>query len=230
MSIHFKTLVLLIGLAASALSNAQSPAPGTYIYEGGGGTLNIHPNQTFDLNTVGGNAHLCGLSGQLTGPNSALANSQCVVTIAKKGYDLQVSTNGDASCRDFCGMRAGFEGLYIRPSGECTASAVTRARKEFKMQYDHKQYASAVQTLEPLLTLCARVLNWQDERWMRNDLALAQLRSGNAAVCRKTLEPLQELSNMSDDEIRAMPEPAYTDTWLAIAKATRTNRKLCAPN
>jgi hypothetical protein len=229
MSTFFKTLLLLLGLAVSTTSNAQSPAPGSYLAEGGGGTLRIHPNQTFDLDTVGGNAHMCGLSGQLTGMRSALADSQCVVTFSKKGRDLLVSTNGDASCRDFCGMRAGFEGLYIRPSSDCTISAVARTRKEFKLQYDHKQYSAAVQTLQPVLTQCARVLNWQDEHWIRNDLALAQLRSGDAAACRKTLEPLHELADMSDDDIRSRPEPAYTDTWLAIAKATRTNRKLCAP-
>jgi hypothetical protein len=90
-----------------------------------------------------------------------------------------------------------------------------------------KNFSDAVQTLSLTLTECVRVLNRFSEWDIRNDLALAQLRSGDAAACLKTLQPLHDLGSMSDEDVRGIPEPAFVDVYLRIARATRTNFRLC---
>ncbi|NBX20583.1 MAG: hypothetical protein EBR58_04035 [Betaproteobacteria bacterium] len=74
---------------------------------------------------------------------------------------------------------------------------------------------------------CADVLHHFDKAFIRNDLALAQLRSGDAAGCLVTLQSLKALGSMSDEEVREIPEPTFVDIYLRIARATRTNLSLC---
>ena len=74
-------------------------------------------------------------------------------------------------------MRAGLDGLYLKPAAAgCEPAQLRRQRALFKQQYDRKDYAGAVATLAPLLSQCQRTLDWLGEPWLRNDLALAQLR------------------------------------------------------
>ena len=82
-------------------------------------------------------------------------------------------------------------------------------------------------TLAPLLSQCQRTLDWLSEPWLRNDLALAQLRAGDAAACRATLAPLAADAARSDEAIRNDYPPSDADAYLSVLKATRTNLKLC---
>lgn len=214
-------------VAVSTPVAAQAIASGNYVYHGGNGSLSIKTDHSFAIATVGGNAHVCDLEGTIVGNRGKATDSACVLIFKPVGSNLQLVTNGDASCREFCGARAGFDGLYIKPTPACTANAIAATRKAFKSKYDGKDYASAAQTLAPVLSQCAQALNRFDENWIRNDLALAQLRSGDKAACLQTLEPLVEMASMSNEEIRETLEPAFVDALVSIAKATRTNLKLC---
>lgn len=221
-------LVLACAAWASmgAVALAQTIAPGSYVYEGGNGTLMIKSDQTFSISTFGGNAHMCELEGTIRGNRGAVADSKCGVTLKPAGANWQLDTTDD-SCRDFCGARAGFQGLYIKPSAACTYSAVAKSRKVFKSQYDQKDYTAAIQTLAPVLTQCAQVVNRFEEHWIRNDVALAQFKAGDKAGCLATLAPLAELASRTDADIRDTGEPTYVENYLKLAKAVRTNLRLC---
>jgi hypothetical protein len=225
---NIKNWIFSIVLAAlGSMATAQKIAPGNYVYEGGNGSLNIGADKAFSIDTVGGNGHICGLEGVMSGREGRMTDSKCIVKFKSSGKNLQLSTNEDESCRQYCGARAGFDGLYIMPSSACTPSAIEATRKSFLQKYSQKQFVIAVQKLAPLLIQCKQVINWGDEQWIRNDLALAQFRSGDKAACLKTLSPLNEIAAMTDEEIRGVPEPAYVEHYLDIAKATRTNLRLC---
>jgi hypothetical protein len=71
------------------------------------------------------------------------------------------------------------------------------------------------------------VLTGVTKGWIRNDLALAQLRSGDAAACRQTLAPLAEEAGRTDEQLRENYPPVDADVVLPMLKAARTNLRLC---
>ena len=225
-----KFRTLLVGLAIGAwgaMAAAQNIAPGTYVYQGGSGSLVVKANRSFTISTFGGNGHICDVEGTLVGNGSKSTDKQCVLTFRPVGANWNLDTNSDQSCREYCGARAGFEGLYIKPEPACTSQAIANSRTAFKSKYDQKDFRLAVQILAPVLNQCATVLNRFEAYRIRNDLALAQLRSGDKAACLTTLAPLVEIASMSDEDIRDLPEPTYVPNYLDIAKAARTNLRLC---
>lgn len=215
--------LISVGLAAQA----QKTPTGSYVYEGGNGELRIQTNGSFTIDTVGGNGHICYLEGEIKGKRARLPDGECVVTFTLEGNNIRVTDNEHKDCRDSCGARAGYTGLYIHPSPACTFKGMTITRRKFKTQYDRKEFSTAVQTLSPVLTDCAAVLNRFREGDLRNDLALAQLHSGDAAACLNTLQPLQDLGSMSDEEVRETSVPFDVDLNIQLARKTRTNLKLC---
>lgn len=124
-------------------------------------------------------------------------------------------------------MRASFSGTYIKPAPACTDKAVANSRRTFKRQYDAKDYAAAQTTLAPVLGGCDRTIDWITKGWIRNDLALAQMRGGDRAACLKTLQPLIEDAAMTDDEIKSSYPPSDAEIFLPVVRAARTNLKLC---
>ncbi|RYF34458.1 MAG: hypothetical protein EOO26_04490 [Comamonadaceae bacterium] len=222
------TVAMALLLAATAASaQTATPPAGEYIYEGGAGTLTVKAGGRFDISTVGANAHSCTLDGTIVQGKAKMADSPCVVTFAPSATQVVVGTNGSDRCRDACGARAGFEGNYIKPSAACTTKAVAATRKTFKRQYDAKDYATALATLAPVLTDCDTTLDWIDKGRIRNDLALVQLRAGDRAACRNTLQPLAEDAGKTDSAIREDYPPADADLYLGVLRAARTNLKLC---
>jgi hypothetical protein len=154
-------------------------------------------------------------------------DTACVVSFAVNADKVRVSTNGVDQCRESCGARASFEGTYTRPAPGCTDKAVAVSRKRFKRQYDAKDYTAARTTLAPVLADCAPTLDWITTGWVRNDLALAQLRAGDRAACLQTLQPLAEDAALSDDGVKENYPPADAEIYLPVVRATRTNLKLC---
>ncbi|WP_418120206.1 hypothetical protein [Variovorax sp. 350MFTsu5.1] len=220
-------LALLLGCGLAAAQNGATPPAGDYIYEGGSGSLRIKPNGHFDITTIGANAHTCALDGTIARGKAKLDDTGCVVNFAANADKLQVTTNGSDECRSYCGMRAVFEGTYIRPAPSCTDKAVSSTRKTFKRQYDAKDYAAAQTTLAPVLSDCDRTLDWITKAWLRNDLALTQYKLDDRAACLKTLQPLAEDAARTDDGIKENYPPADADIYLPVVRATRTNLKLC---
>ena len=161
------SLALAALVAVSTPVAAQGIASGSYVYHGGNGSLSIKSDHSFAITTVGGNAHVCDLEGTLVGNRGKATDSTCELIFKPVGSNLQLDTNGDASCREFCGARAGFDGLYIKPTPACTPNAIAVTREAFKSKYDSKDYASATHTLAPVLSQCTQVLNRFDEHWIR---------------------------------------------------------------
>jgi hypothetical protein len=223
-----KWLSALTAISTGLVVHAQNVPAGRYVFQGGNGELSIQANGRFHIDTVGGNAHICIVEGVMKGANGLPPDSACVVTFALEGNNIRVTDNGHQECRDACGARAGYTGIYFKPRPACLPKAIAATRKSFKSLYDKQDFALAVQTLSPLLGECAPVLTYFDQGFLRNDSATAQLRNGDATACRQTLQPLQELGSMSDEDVRELPEPAYEDIYLRLARATRTNLKFCS--
>ena len=232
----FLTLTLLSLAAIAAEAQVQ---PGVYVTEGGWGVLKVvrakNGATTFDIEAMGGNAHSCSLDGEIRYGRAVLEaldkDKPCTVTFAATGSGVRVKAAGEADyalCRYFCGVRADFEGEYLKPPTGCAPAEIKRTREEFKRLYDRKEYAAARAKLEPAFGNCGKFIDWLDTGWMRNDLALAQLRAGDAATCLRTLEPLAKDAAKSDAQItRDMVAPTDVENWLPVVKAARTNLKLC---
>ncbi|MCE1225589.1 MAG: hypothetical protein LWW87_03770 [Geobacteraceae bacterium] len=212
----------------------QALKPGSYTTDQGWGNLTISRNKngalTFQIFAIGANAHTCDLNGTITN-NKAILEAQekdqpCIVSFSPKGNDITVSDN-DGACRYYCGARAGFTGTYHLPPPACTNQAVKKNRTEFKQLYDRKAYSQARTKLEPLLKNCSYLLHWTEEEWIRNDLALAQYKTGDAAACLQTLQPLAEDAAKTDAELRDNYPPSDADVKVPIIAAARTNLNLC---
>lgn len=202
------------------------PKAGTYIFEGGAGSL-VLAKGTFTIEVVGANAHTCNVSGSWKGV-SGLANEEgekCELSFEVKDGEVSVTSTGEA-CRSYCGARASFDGRYLTPKKGCTGAEVKKTRAAFKAAYDKKQFAESIVLLKPVLETCVPVLDRFDAMWIRNDLAIAQHKAGDDQACLATLEPLAEYRDAPPGEPIGY-EPSFEDIFARIAKATRTNAKLC---
>ncbi|WP_411879118.1 hypothetical protein [Polaromonas sp. YR568] len=219
--------VLLLG-ANLALAQVGTPAEGEYVIsDGAWGTLEVQVRGKFMIETVGANAHICGVEGVIVDGKSKIGKSACQLSFKAEGQDVRVATNGSDACRDFCGMRAWFEGLYRKPSPLCVRKSIDDAKKKFKKSYVAKDYAAALAVINPVATQCKPFLNWVESAWVLNDLALTQFKLGDRAACIKTLQGLAPDAAKSDDEIKGSYPPADSDAYLPVVQATRTNLRLC---
>lgn len=211
--------------------------PGDYLTERGWGALVIKRGHAgalnFKLEAMGGNAHSCGLGGEIRDGRATLEafdkDKPCVVTFTRQGDGIAVDSVDAQICRYYCGMRASFEGFYKKAAPGCSPAALRATRKEFKTFYERRDFAAARAKLEPVLNNCAPTLDWLEAGWIRNDLAITQFRLGEHAACLRTLEPLAKEAAKSDAQIRdEMVAPTDIENWLPVVKAARTNLKLCA--
>ena len=175
--------------------------------------------------------HVCSLDGEVEGGKATLEGTDdktpCIVTFSSTGEGVKVSASESAACRDYCGARASFEGLYLLPSARCTKNSVASSRKSFKQLYDTRQYADALAKLSPVLTLCSRTMNKSVEGRIRNDLAVTMHKLSDLSGCLLVLQPLANDAALTDDGVRENYPPSDADMMLPIVRATRTNLKLC---
>lgn len=232
----------LLGAAATlALSTtaamAADPAPGTYINEGGFGVLEISRAADgtlgFGIEELGANGHTCSLGGDIRDGRAELAtmeNESCRLTFRadKAGVHVEQHADDQERCRYFCGARAYFGGLYLRPPSGCAPAEVAATRKRFKQLYDQRKHAEAAAQLDSLLPRCERVLMDIDRGWIESDLALTRHKLGDDAGCRAILAGRNELAAMSDEEIVENYPPVEGELYGRLAGAVRTNLKLCA--
>ncbi|HYH41503.1 MAG TPA: hypothetical protein VD867_05945 [Burkholderiales bacterium] len=224
----------LLGLvAAPAFAFAQgSLQPGEYL-DGSGGFLIIKPatggGVPFTLHTVGGNKHICDAQGTIGKNGQAVLksddNAPCTLDFTTKAEGVEVSLK--KVCVGFCGARATLDGMFLKPATGCDRAGVRMSRAEFKKLYDKKAYAEARSVLEPVFKRCSKTLDSREDGWIRNDLGLTFARLGDAGACRKTLEPLAEDAGKTDAKIREELPPNEADSLIRIARAARTNLKLC---
>jgi hypothetical protein len=218
--------------AAPGSAQNAAPPPGEYITERGWGTLQVLPpsgkSTPFMIQSTGSNVHICELQGDIASGRAIIAvdeGQQCIVNFAVGSEGVDVTSN--EACRYFCGARAWFDGLYLKPPAGCTGREQAETRGSFKRLYDRKKYAEARTTLEPLLARCGRILTWLDAGWVRKDLALTQHKLGDDRACRSTLKPLAADAAKNDEAIAGAYPPSDAEAYLPIVKATRTNLRLC---
>ncbi len=211
-----------------ALAQYSTPAEGEYVIsDGAWGTLQVQPRGKFSIQTTGANAHICELDGVIADGKSKIGKSACQVSFKTEGQDVKVSTNGVDACRDFCGMRAWFEGTYRKPEPLCVRKSINESKKKFKKSYVAKDYAGALTVIQPVATQCKPFLHWIESAWVMNDLALTQFKLGDRAACIQTLKDLSPDAAKSDTEITGNYPPSDSEAYLPAVKATRTNLRLC---
>lgn len=224
----------LVLLASRAQAAGPAPKPGEYIAERGWGTLivgaAVREGWPFSLESFGANFHTCSLEGRIVGGKARIDaygdEPPCVVDFTPVAGGLRVSM-ATPSCRQFCGARAGFDGVYLRPAKGCAAAARRATRDGFKRLYDRKRYAQALAMLSPLPTICKRTLGKWEQGELANDIAITQYRLGQREACVRTLSPLAEQAALSDDEVRKAYPPSEADAWLPIIQSARFNLGLC---
>ncbi len=227
--------MLLVAVLAALAGVAQAQAPGRYVTERGWGNLVVKPGKggamAFEINAIGGNMHICNLDGEIRGGRATLEGiddrKPCIVTFKPGPQGVDVATVTEDACRQYCGARAHFTGMYLRPAKGCAGNEVEATRAAFKRHYDAKRYADARALLEPVLDGCAKTLGWIDEAWIRNDVAITQYRLGDRAACVKTLDPLAGDAGKTDAQLKDDYPPSDYDMYRRVVGATRANLKLC---
>lgn len=219
---------LFLSIPCGVRAEQQQILPGKYVTEGGWGNLSIVKSNkgklTFDITTVGANAHMCELGGIIKDAQATLDgmedNAPCIISFKPQGQQIEVAIKA-GECSIYCGARAGFTAVYYKPQKECTSASVLKSRNKFKALYDKKAYTQAVSVLEPVLKNCEFYMAWPDKWWIRNDLALAKHKLGLNAECIKILQVVSDWSKAV-----TLP-PADEEIWKPINKATQTNIGLC---
>jgi hypothetical protein len=226
--------MLVASVTLSGLdSQSSSPLrPGEYITDEGWGTLQLTRDAAgklaFDLTALGVAGHACDLDGEIQNGAATLATadeaSKCVVLFTATSEGIEVRGDREA-CRSFCGARAGFESMYLRPARGCTTAALSTTRTTFKRFYDKKAYRQALSTLEPVITRCARTLQPVEDGAIRNDVALTLYHLGQRARCLAVLDPLRLDADTKDEDLPY--ERTDLENMMPTIRATRTNLKLC---
>jgi hypothetical protein len=179
---------------------------------------------------MGGNGHSCDLEGEIHKGQAILDTfdgaGPCKVEFTQRADGVSVLPQAE-SCREFCGMRADFTGIYRKLSSACQSASRARSRERFKALYDRKAFAEAYAILAPLVQECESTLNWLELGWIRNDLAITQYRLKRPADCLTTLEPLAADAKLTDRELNERFPPTDATNYLPIVQAARINLKLC---
>ncbi|MFT4097768.1 MAG: hypothetical protein QM651_11650 [Rhodoblastus sp.] len=223
-----KRILIALALANTASMAHAQVAPGDYIAEHGWGTLKVK-NGGFEILAVGGNGHTCSLDGRLNGMTATLDDEGdiCRIDFKAKEGGFQVTPTTPETCSNYCGARAYFEGLYLRPARGCADGARETTRKNFKAAYAAKDYVKAHALLVPLLQTCARTLGPMETAALRNDLAITLYHLGRKADCRAMLAPLAEQAAKKDDDLTADYPPSDWEEFKPLIGAARTNLALC---
>ncbi|OQX19653.1 MAG: hypothetical protein BWK76_03955 [Desulfobulbaceae bacterium A2] len=235
---YFQILILLwCTTVFAADTDAFIPSVGQYVRTGNSGTVTIRRGGagelTFAIESMGGNCHTCSVSGDIRdglGHAAGLSGSDdaaCRIAFVPDGGGLRVSSTTAGACQGYCGMRADFSGLYRKPPALCTQKSRRARRDEFFRLYQTRDFARAVEVLEPLLAQCGEFVDWIEIDKIRNDLALAQYHGGTPEACRETLAETRAARFANDEELRQAFPPCDYDNYVGTAKATWHNITLC---
>ncbi|WP_369977398.1 hypothetical protein [Xanthomonas bundabergensis] len=238
MSGRWKWSALLLCAVACAAGAAAPPAE--YGTKDGWGSLRISGQgdvRPFEIEAVGANGHSCALSGTLQGDTGVVtegSDTPCRVAFKRTAGGFDVKALTEESCRDYCGMRAGFEGEYLALPAGCTAKASARRREGYLADYRGKRYAAALAGMDALAKECGVFFNWLERDRFANDRAIALLRLGRPKECLAVLDTTIAAGSRDEDTLQqeldkngSMLPPSDWDSYLPIAKSTWFNRKLC---
>lgn len=225
-----------VALALVAMSVlAAPPAPGEYETHRAWGALTIEKASggglRFSIEVLGGNAHTCSLQGKIEGELGKADDGDpaapCLVTFRPQGKAIEVGSNTPQACRMFCGMRAMFEGSYYPPPKGCKPKERVARKEVFSRQYRARDYPQALATIEKLHAECGAFLDWIEIDRLRNDWAITLYHLGRRADCRAALAPTRAAQFADADALREELPPTDFENYLAVAKATWHNLKLC---
>ena len=231
-----KRLIAFALAAVSGVAWAQQQGPfqpGEYL-DRYGGYLIVKPGSgggnAFTLHTTGQNKSVCNAQGVIQKNRQAVLKDDgakaCTLYFEQKSDGIEVDLK--EICNAFCGVGATLDGMFRRAEAGCERAGVRKARGDFKRLYDKKSFADARATLEPVLARCMKSMDVDTEGWIRNDLAVTYYHLGDTAACRKTLAPYAEDAAKTEAQLRQELPRADQDTAIRLARATRTNLKLCA--
>lgn len=230
---------VLLSFCMTGAHAADPLRPGLYVSSGDGGRLKVEQRdgQTFfSIDAVGENCHICGLSGRLVGtvaetvdeePSNGTMACRIRMTPSRDGRQIDVQPQTEEACRRYCGLRAGFDGVYRKPGALCTDRGQRNARDLFIRHYRAKNYARAVEVLRPLLEQCGDFLHWLDIDGIRNDLSLAYFHMGKAGQCIDTLRATRASGFADEDALREALPTCDFDNYVQTARATWHNMRLC---
>lgn len=239
---HILLSAALITSTAFAAPSNTDIRPGKYIFQNGGGKLVIRKDGfgklTFAIETVGGNGHICDLTGVISGTNgrangSTGNDSFCEISFTAGEKSINVQAITEEECRFFCGARSLFDGTYRLPPPTCTDAARQKQRDKSLGFYKASRYRQAAEALQSLMTNCPGFMNWIEIDQVRNDLALAQYRNGEFEQCLSTLGDTY-MANVKDEEeltsgrSSVFLPPSDFDNYIAVARATWFNKSLCS--
>jgi|APLak6261681729_1056142.scaffolds.fasta_scaffold09449_1 hypothetical protein len=242
MNIRF--LIVLVAplhiVTAATAADTSSPmlSPGRYVSAGNSGTLVIRRGSPgefkFEIESIGGNCHSCSVSGTIRGKLGRAdsweadgSDSKCRITFDRDGDGVKVEPSTPQACRAYCGMRAGFDGIYKTVPANCTRKSQQTSRDKFLKFYRSRDYKKASDVLVNLVSQCAEFMNWIVIDSVRNDLALAQFRAGDSSECIKTLTTTRAAEYSNDEQLKDAFPPCDFDNYINVAKATWHNRSLC---
>ena len=221
---------------ATGASQASSLTPGEYLTNGGWGNLKISKvlgrQLSFAIWSNGANGHSCYLRGSILNgnqgvPEISVPDKDCRLLFREDKGAIDVTTNGSASCRAFCGARAGFTGQYVRPPPSCGSGDRQRDHGEFERLYRLQHYAEARWVLKTMVEHCEAVFDWREKSQALNDIAITQHHLGQDDACIRTLQPLATEASVSDEALRAKYPPTDYERMQKIVNWTRTNLALC---
>ena len=223
----------VVNRSAPNLQSQASLQPGEYITDEGWGTLLVKRDPAgkllFELTAVGVNGHTCDLDGEIQNGKASLETADntraCGVSFTPTSEGINVRGDREA-CRFFCGARAGFEALYLKPAQGCSSAQLTASRAAFKRLYDKKAYRQALSTLEPVIARCARTLHALEDGAIRNDIAMTLYHLGQRRRCLAVLDPLRLDAETKDEDLPY--DRIDIENMLPTIRATRANLKLCS--
>ncbi|CAK7051518.1 hypothetical protein [Saezia sanguinis] len=229
-------MLILCFLSFHAMAQSKPFEAGEYITEGGWGVMNIGPfengYQSFEIFAVGGNAHVCELSGKIDRHVGVTEGGGCEIVFYRNDNGIEVVVDDEMyeACRSNCGSRASFDGHYLKPSQGCEGDAMKQTVDRSDELVRQGAYVEAESVLRELLTHCQVTLDHFDDGRLRNELAEIQARLNMKQACFETLQPWADLANETDEEVcrNRYQSPASCVEALPIVNSTRINLNKCA--
>lgn len=227
---NVKKMMIAVAMIISVNAFAdEGIKPGNYVTEGNWGDLTVKlsgADLKFEINAVGSNAHTCEIEGVIRN-QQGITEGGCVIQLVNKPdrISVVVSSEMQSQCREYCGMRAWFEGEYYPNVPYCNKTQ--KIRNEFLGFYKAKRYQEAKQALDELLGTCERFLTWHVQAEVRNDLAVTMLHLGDRGACLKALVPIKHTFIDDPAETGLVFTPVDEEWGEAMLKTTRFNWKKC---
>lgn len=225
-------LLLAAGLVQAAPPPPSTPTPGEYATQPGSGTLTVRRNgkglHEFAIFVVGGNAHTCEMGGWIErGIGIVAGEPACRVRFITRSAASTDVEALDAACRDYCGMRAGFEGRYVAVPAACAPAERERRQAAFLRDHRARRYVPAYSTLTALDRECGAFLDWISRDALANDRAITELHLQRPQACIDTLGQTRGAQYTDEAALRDALAPVDFDSYLPVAKATWTRLRLC---